>query len=598
MRRIALVVACAASASWSQGLEPFTEEAVARGIDLTPTHGDAGDQGGRGVAFVDLDGDGDPDVVALGAPGDLVAVFENDGTGHFVDRTGGTGIGPVARASGVCAADYDGDGDLDLFVTAFDEPDALLRNEGGFAFTSVGAAAGVAWAGGGEGAAFGDYDADGWVDLYVASTTQNRLYHNLGNETFEEVGEALGVALPPWQPTFQPVFLDYDLDGDSDLYISNDRGQHDCETYHNYLFENIGGAFDDVTASAGAEACINSMGIAVGDYNADGLPDLYATNGPPGNVLLINQGDGTFAESADDAGVGLFEMSWGTALFDCDNDGILDLYVCAWQAANALYRHDGAWPAADVAPALGIDVGGKSFCLATGDVDRDGDLDLLLQNDAEPIRLFINHEGARRRWLELSVVGRGANTGAIGATVVIEAAGRTMLREVAAGGNFKSQNELLVHAGLGGASVADGVAVTWPGGVTRAVTGVPADARWSILPPEALGDADGDGDVDATDYQVFFACFEPGGAPVQPGCEVFDLTGDWVVDEADWSALVAAMGGCPGDANGDGALNILDFVAFQVAFQAGDAAADCTGDGALNVLDFVCFQGVFSLGCP
>lgn len=513
-------------------IKEFTEEAQLRGIDYT-VHPQAG--AGRGFAFADLDGDGDSDLVAVGRADGRIGVFENDGSGHFTDRSGTTGLPFLNKSSGVSAADYDGDGDLDLYLTNWEMANVLARNEGGFQFTDVTAAAGVGDGGASTNATWADVDGDGRIDLYVAnitgltSTQPNRMYMNQGDGTFQDVAWVLGIDDPSF--TWQAVFFDYDLDGDPDLYTSNDKGAG-C-VYTNHLFENQGdGTFIDVTEASGTAACIFSMGVAVGDVDGNGWPDLYCTNIQHGNKLFLNQGDRTFVESAEALGVASYVVGWGAEFLDVDNDGALDLYVCSQDAPNRLYVAEtpGA-PMTDAAVEAECDVQGNSFAVASADVDMDGDIDLLVQNDGEPLRLFINYEGDLGNYARFRVVGRGRNTQAVGARVRVRAGGTWRTSQVLSGVRYKSQSEPFVHVGLGSEAMVDEVVVHWRDGTTRSLRNFPGGATWKVWPPERLGDADGDGDRDWDDLRVFFPCFTgPGPGGLAPGCEVMDWDGDGDVD--------------------------------------------------------------------
>ncbi len=520
---------------------PFTEEAVARGINYTPRYGNLW---GRGLALADLDDDGDPDLITLGALGDVPGIYENDGSGNFIDRSIGSGIGPTLRASGVIAGDYDNDGDLDLYISCWMEPNFLYRNEGGFVFTDQTGVARVGDPGGGQGCAWGDYDNDGLLDLYVANRPEdpispppipNRLYHNLGNGEFEEVALLLGVDRGN-DPTFQASFVDFDRDGDADLYLATDKGECDANGWRNHLFENVGGTFVDITASSGTEACIEAMCIAIGDFNGNGHQDFYCTNGPPGNALFINQGDSTFTAEAGISGTSSFALGWGSVMFDFDNDRDLDLYVCNQTVENRLYRNDSAWPCVGIASSMGVDDSGASFTTAVADVDNDGDMDLFLANIEVPIRLFINNNGGIGNWVKFDVIGEGPARYAIGANIRVRTASTWQLREVIAGCNFKNQNDLVQHIGLGSASITNEIEITWPGGYARTLTNYPANQTWTLYPSDKLGDGDQDSDQDQADTQVFASCLTPPKKfSILPGCEMMDFDGDSDVDLGDFA---------------------------------------------------------------
>jgi hypothetical protein len=421
--------------------EPFTEEAQLRGIDYTVMFGGTS---GSALAFADLDGDRDADLIVTGASDGHVGVYENDGSGMFTDRSELSGLPVllVQEASGVIAGDYDSDGDLDLFFSNYSSDDVLARNDGGFQFTILGPSIGIGALGYGTGSAWADYDNDGLLDVYVGNVNagdplapRNRLYHNLGDGTFEEVASLLGV--DDDSDTWQAVFFDFDRDADADLYISNDKGGEQCAQNSNHLFENVGGVFKEITDESGTAACIDSMGVAIGDFDGNGYQDLYCTNIPHGNPLFLNQGTGMFVEASDSAGVASFALGWGAHFFDFDNDGHLDLYVCNFVAPNRLYRHEGSWPCVDVAATMGVADAGLSYCLAVADIDNDGDLDIALQNDLERVKLFVNNEGAQHRWARFDVIGEGPSRYAIGANIDIRTGKDWQIREVIAGSNYK-----------------------------------------------------------------------------------------------------------------------------------------------------------------
>jgi len=513
-------------------VSPFTEEAIARGVDYRVIYG-RGDEAGSGVALVDLDGDGDPDLVTLGLVGDGdVGVFENDGTGHFTDRSGASEIAPAPDARGVSAGDYDDDGDLDLYLTQWNVANVLLRNDGNFHFTDVTAEAGVGGVGYGGASVWGDYDGDGRIDLYVGNweyTDRNFLYHNLGDGTFEEVAQALGV--DSRERSYQPVFIDYDGDADLDLYLSNDNRVSSCgPDHHNQLFRNDGGVFTDVSAESGADVCLNSMGVAVGDFDRNLFPDFHLTNLAPGNVLLMNQGDGTFVDESAAAGIDQAgDFGWGAVAFDYDHNGFEDLYVVFNGAANRFYKNAGTFPLVNIAADLGLDLNTESYCVATGDIDLDGDLDLVLSARQTELKIYINHEGQKRRWAKFHVVGEGHDRGGIGTVVQVRTGDARQVRHLLFGNNYKSQNETVLHFGLDGATVMDEIIVTWMGGTTRTLSNYATDTTWTLYPPQRLGDSNGDAVINATDTAAMTDC----QGTVRPGCEMMDYDGNGTVNAAD-----------------------------------------------------------------
>ncbi|MFQ5423422.1 MAG: CRTAC1 family protein [Phycisphaerae bacterium] len=537
----------------AEAVIPSTEEAVERGLSYVmqnapQTYGYVG----FGCGFADLDGDYDQDVVILGAADGHVGLFENDGTGHFSDRSAGSGIAILTQGSGLAAADYDGDGDIDLYLTQVALPNVLYRNDGLFQFIDVTMTAGVGDPGASMGACFADFDGDGRLDLYVCNQAggiagppdqRNVLYHNLGQGVFDDVSAAQTVDDPGFG--FEAVWTDYDRDGDVDLYLSNDKGHQPPLFRANQLWRNDAGQLVNVSAASGAGIALWSMGLACGDFDGNGWPDLYCTNIPTpllDNPLLLNQGDGTFIEAGVVAGVNNPFVSWGAIFFDFDNNGHLDLYVNNSADPNTLYLNSGAYPAVEVAAAAKVTAGsGRSFSSAVADVDADGDLDLLVNNLDGNVQLFINHEGETRRWIRYDVVGQGANRFAVGGSVDTRIQDMWQFREVLAGGNgYLGQNELTLHVGADLASTADEVVVTWPGGATRTLTNLATNRTWRIYPPERLGDMDGDGDVDANDLAVFVAVLL-GTDPTPDRFFLSDMNGDGLADGLDIMPFIDAM---------------------------------------------------------
>jgi hypothetical protein len=599
-------VVCLAGAAEAGAPAPFTEEALARGLSFTMgPYPQVQGYVGQGSGFVDLDSDGDPDVVLIGRSDGRIGVFENIGGGIFVDHTLTSGIPTtIIQDEGFSAADYDADGFIDLYITqANNRPNFLLRNNGGnFTFTDVTLASGAT---DGlkvhTGSSWGDYNNDGWPDLYACSYGQNNsIFRNNGNGTFSNQTLALGVG-GGGALSFLAAWTDYDRDGDVDLYLSNDRAPLSFPP--NVLWQNNGGTFTNVSAASGAGVSLFSMGIGVGDLDDNLYPDLYVTdintwdsNGGSlpydgFNQLLLNQGDGTFVESADAWAVDNRITSWAAIVFDWDNDGYKDLYVNNQFEPNALFHCTGAPPCVNVAAALGVeaaydpvyDLGANdlpdkaSFNSAVADVDGDGDLDLLVNNLGYRAELFINNEGSTRNWVRYDIVGLHPNRNAIGANVEVTAAGRTQFYENYAGANgYLGQNELVIHVGLGDAEVADTTVVRWPsGGPTRTLTGLPAQQRWKIYPPSRLCDHDGDG-VDHDDFVEFAGCFATG---FSTGCEMMDFDGDsgiWTDD------LDACFGGTPSDCNGNGTEDLAEIVLDLGLDADQDSAIDCCESGTPN----------------
>ncbi len=586
-------VCLAGNQPWS--VTPCTEEAVARGLiyQMMPypvpfPYGYLG----WGCGFADLDGDGDEDVIIIGRSDGVVGLFENTGTGSFIDRTVGSGITALPQGSAFAVADYNADGLPDIYFTQLAAGNRLMRGVEAFKFQNATASAGVGDTGAAKGCAWVDFNLDGWLDLHVCNYDgivpntagkPDRLYRNNGNGTFTDVAAAQGVASPGYG--FQAAWTDIDNDGDRDMYLSQDRGHLPPLFQSNRLFRNDGGTLVEISAGSGANLPFFSMGLACGDIDQNGFTDFYCTNiGTPSgpvagkNPLLLNQGNNTFVESSVAWGVQALITSWGTFFFDFDNNGWDDIYFNAQFLANKLYLNDGTPPMTDVTTMAGVQgsVGPniQSFCSAYADIDHDGDLDLLLNNLGGNVQLFVNHEGTERNWIQYRVDGLWPNRDAIGAWTRVRTGTKWQLREVYAGTNgYLGQNQRRPHIGLGEATQVDELIVRWPGGSpTRTLTNLPANASWTIYPPSRLGDFDGNGTVDLIDFAALLTCH---GGPLLGGFEMMDFNGNSVVDGVDADAFVAVYEGTIEDCNGNGVVDLLDILE--------NPSLDGDGNGELDV---------------
>lgn len=581
---------------------PFSEEGWARGLQYTmqqwpPSTG----VWGYGMAVADLDLDGDEDLVLIGRSNGFVGVFENDGSGQFTNRSFTTGIPPLQEPSLVLAFDYDGDRDLDLYFGQFYADNRLYRNDGGFAFTNVSHASGVVTNQPTKGGAVGDYDGDGWLDLYICNYLGghvNHLYRNNGDGTFTESGVALG--LESGRASLQPVWVMLDGDDRPDLYLNNDRGQI------NQAWISHPEGFEAVEDHLGLDAVLCSMGLAVGDVNGDLLPDFYITNVPQesqpplfgANAMLLSGPDGTWTHTQQEWGVDHHQMSWGANWWDFDNDADLDLYVVNEFEPNVLYRNDGGPPMANASVWSGLQGNdGTSFVGAIGDLTGDGALDLLLNNHGASVELFVNQVGTARRWIRLRIAGEFPNWHGVGATAIVRHGGpkqpRAQWGQVMVGGNgYLAQNEMTLHFGLGDHATTDEIVVTWPfDGGQRVLTGMPADEVWTILPPGRLGDLDDDGDVDAFDRDLMLEWVE---TPLVPGREAADLDGDADVDRADLALLWGRAGWARADLDGDGLVGGADLATLLGHWGSGDPIADVDGDGLVAGSDLAEMLGNWS----
>ncbi len=494
----------------------FVHESGARGnLDLQEIMG-------GGAALLDGDGDGDLDVYLTNGHGALPERRPSSGAtnryyrqddGHFVEATSESGLGDGGYGMGLAVGDLDNDGDVDVYL-ANDGPDRLYLNDGRGHFTDVTEQAGIAVDGWSSSAACVDYDRDGLLDVYVVryvDVTEARgctdragrpsycnpntyralpdvLLRNLGGGRFEDVSDAAGLRSVPPGAGLGVVCADLDDDGWQDVYVANDGDP-------NQLWRNRGdGTFTDAAlfmgvACNGSGASEAGMGVLAGDLDNDADLDLFMTHlDDETNTCYGNLGGGLgFDDVSARSGLGLPSLSFtgfGTAAVDLELDGDLDLLVVngrvsraepredSWAAApwdeyaepNTLYLNDGAAGFAPVADAFGAAVE-ISRGMAVGDVDRDGDLDVLVSNVAGPVRLYRNEAPRSGRWLMVRAVDPRLRRDAYGARVTVRVDGRDLVRRVGAASSYMSSGEPLAHFGLGRPGVVEHVTLRWPDGL-------------------------------------------------------------------------------------------------------------------------------------
>lgn len=478
-----------------------------------------------GVALFDYDNDGYLDIffvnsltveLAKSNKRTRSALYHNNGDGTFADVTDKAGVGDVGWGMGCAAGDYNNDGFIDLYVTSIG-PDHLFKNNGNGTFADVTQRAGVSDPRWSTGAAFLDYDNDGWLDLFVTNyvgfdinrlptfgegpTCQfkgvpvqcgprglpgagDSLYRNNGDGTFSDVSKKAGVADSIGYYGMDVVGSDFDGDGRIDIFVANDSTP-------NYLYHNNGnGTFSEIAFESGTAVNGNGseqgcMGVTVGDYDHDGLLDLFVTNfDDEYNVLYRNLGRDSFADVSYESGVAAASLpyvGWGTKFFDYDNDGWLDLFVAnghaypqrdRYRQRKLLHRNNRDGTFSELATQFGSALMEERASRGTafGDIDNDGDVDVVVNDlDGAP-QLLRNDGGNTNNSILVKTVGVKNNRDGIGARVKVVSGGLVQLEEVRSGGSYISQNDLRLHFGLEKRTRVDLIQVRWPSGVVDTVT--------------------------------------------------------------------------------------------------------------------------------
>lgn len=481
---------------------------------------------GSGCAFLDFDSDGDEDILLVNGTNwpdapkasskhPTAKLYRNRGDGTYEDVTVGSGFDRSIYGMGLAIGDYDNDGDPDVYLTTLG-PNILLRNDGGGKFNDVTAAAGVGDPGFGASATWLDYDGDGDLDLffvnYVEWSREKDLFCSLDGKTksyctpesyqgagpvlfrndgggkFTNVTRESGL-LNPRGKGLGVAVLDFDDDGLLDIAVSND-------TQPNNLYKNNGnGTFTDVGVLAGIAFSENgvargAMGIDAADFDGSGRQSLVIGNFSNEMISLYhNEGRGFFIDSAPISEVGrasLLTLAFGAFFFDFDLDGRLDIFVANGHVENEiqavqqrvtyaqpphLFWNLGDGKFRDVASDLGPELGRPVVArgAAYGDIDGDGDLDLLVTTSADRTYLYRNDLSAKPSWIGFRLKGKTSNRDGIGSRIRLTAGGKTQTAMVKSATGYLSQNQLPVVFGLGGASSMDGIEIRWPSGKVQTV---------------------------------------------------------------------------------------------------------------------------------
>jgi len=527
----------------------FTDVTASAGLSrAVNTFGSANDKQflleemGCGVALFDYDNDGWPDIFLVNGTSLDPAIrdlnptsylFHNNRNGTFTDVTAKAGLTRSGWGQGCCVGDYDNDGFDDLFVSYFGR-NVLYHNNGDGTFTDVSEKAGVAgsvdrW---GAGCCFLDYDRDGHLDLFVANYVNfdlahapkpgeamychyneipvpcgpqgfaggtNILYRNRGDGTFVDVSEESGIARPRgpgsmifvksnWQSSgsygMGAAAADFDNDGWPDIYVA-------CDSAPSLFYRNNhDGTFREIAVAAGCAldengVALSGMGVSVADYDGDGWLDIARTNfSEQMTTLYRNYGNGAFEDASIRAGLGINRkyLGFGVGFSDFDNDGWKDLFIgnghvysqiegrklhIAYRQPKVLYRNLGNGRFEDVSLKVGPAIREENLArgCAFGDLDNDGDVDVIVNNLNGPPTLLRNDGGNKGNWIMIKCVGTRSNRSAIGARVKVTTGARSQIDEVMSGSSYYSQNDLRLHFGLGKAATVDAIEIAWPSGV-------------------------------------------------------------------------------------------------------------------------------------
>lgn len=453
-----------------------------------------------GISCVDYDGDGLDDIYVCRRD-DANLLYRNLGNGVFQDMAAQVGLAYIGTSTMAAWADYDNDGDPDLYLGNRDESNRLFRNNGSAGFDDVTAKAGVGDPNTASAVLWADVDNDGLVDIYVANMSkQNSLFMNNGDGTFSN--KILQSGAVDTKIAMGSLFFDYDNDGDQDLYLIHDA-------YQDYiLYRNDGkGVFTDVSVPSGTNYKGQGMGVDVADLDNDGDLDIHITN-LLDNALLRNNGDGTFTEIGKQAGINDKGMGWGTVCFDADNDGLRDIYTVNDSYfspyPNVMYRNKGGLSFQNVSAGTSLASMYGGYGVASADLNLDGRIDLALANYGnDGNQLFLNSGNAMGNWLALHLEGTVSNRSAIGARIEVYVDGVRQIDEVTAGSGYASQNSMTQHFGLGSSAAVDSVVVRWPNGNRENLGAMGANQRYHILEGQGVAASTEFAGVSAVRLEVF-----------------------------------------------------------------------------------------------
>ncbi len=545
---------------------------------------------GAGMSVADFNGDGIDDLSLAHHEGQLKFYLGN-GVG-FSDYLLNLSDYPY-EAKSIIWVDIDNDGDQDLFITYRLEPNRMYLNQGDLFMEDVSNSCGILMADRRSyGASFGDYDNDGFVDLFVANYVSgsdepfNELYHNLGNGQFEEVTFELGMGQPLPQ-NFQGHWVDFNQDGLLDLHLIRDR-----LCFENYYYEQqLDGTFENTAHARGLDLSVNAMCTSAADFDRDNDQDLYIAAGMfEGNFLMVNEG-GSFEPYEADTGdsVEVHLTSWASTWFDADNDGWEDLHVCTGFSVYTNYptilsqypdvpdqffwNQEGAFEEDDSGL---FDANVLSFSSASSDYNLDGFPDLFSNAVGDFVHV-LKALPNMNRWLKVHLEGTVSNRDGIGARIRVFRNGLLGSKMTYCGENFLSQSSRWEHFGIGLSTVVDSLVIDWPSGIT--------DRYYDLDPNQSIMALEGE----------TVGVSPPCTGEVCPGCTYalacnFDSNAsldDGTCDFSCWTDAVACGGG-----------TFWDEGLQQCVLEPSDCATDLNQDGMTSVLDLLVFLIAFDNQCP